>query len=155
RVSADIAHQYRQRVAALPVATRQLMLVASADPTADATLVWRASRALGVERRAATAAASAGLLEIGADVRFRHPLVRAAAYGIATPEDRSAAHLALAEATDPMVDPERRAWHQAAGATGVDEDVASELERVAVLVQARAGLAAAAAFLDRAATLSP
>ena len=131
------------------------MLVAAADPTADATLVLRAARALGVGRDAAAAAADAELLEIGSDVRFRHPLVRSASYAIATPEDRSAAHLALAAATDPERDPERRVWHRAAAATGFDEEVASELERAAAAAQGRAGLAAAAAFLDRAAALTP
>jgi DNA-binding CsgD family transcriptional regulator len=154
-VTDHIEEHYRHRVSVLPAETRQLMLVAAADPTADASLVLRAARALGIGLDAATAAAEAGLLEVGSDVRFRHPLVRSASYALATPDDRSAAHLALAAATDPERDPERRVWHRAAAATGYDEEIASELEQAAATVQGRAGLVAAAAFFDRAAALSP
>ena len=149
-----IEDHYLRRIRALPEATQQLMLLAAADPTGDATLLWRAAETLGVSRRAAGSAEAEQLLEIGSRVRFRHPLVRSATYGAATSEDRCAAHLALAEATDAGVDPERRVWHLAAGATGPDEAVASELERTANTAQARAGLAAAAAFLQRAVELT-
>ena len=154
-VPGHIEHHFRQRVAVLPPETRRLMLVAAADPTADATLVLRAAHELGIEGDAAAAAADAELLEVGSAVRFRHPLVRSAAYTIATPEERSATHLALADATDPERDPESKVWHRAAGTVGLDEEVASELEHAAGLVQGRAGIAAAAAFLDRATSLSP
>src|SRR6202020_2483710 len=96
-----------------------------------------------------------GLLTISARVTFRHPLVRSSVYRAASPEDRQAAHRALADATDPEVDPDRRAWHLAHATAGFDGDVASELERSAGRAQARGGLAAAAAFLERAAVLSP
>ena len=130
------------------------MLLAAADPTGDATLVWRASRTLGIGRQAAAEAASQQLLEIGARVQFRHPLVRSAAYAAGSPQDHRAAHRALAEATDARADPERRVWHLAAAASGPDEDVAAELERAAHRVQARAGLAGAAAFMQRSAALT-
>jgi DNA-binding CsgD family transcriptional regulator len=125
------------------------MLLAAADPTGDATLLWRAAPALDLGRDAAAAADAEQLLQIGSQVRFRHPLVRAAAYLAGSPEDRRAAHLTLAAVTDAQADPERRVWHLAAAATGPDEDVAAELEQAAVKTQARAGLAAAAAFLQR------
>ena len=153
-LAGHIEDHYVRRLRALPEPTRRLMLLAAAEPTGDAALLWRAARTLGLPRDAAAAAASEQLLEIGTRVRFRHPLVRSAAYAAATTEHRSAAHLALAAATDAQIDPERRAWHLAAAATGPDEVVASELERLAVKVQARAGLAAAAAFLQRAAELT-
>jgi DNA-binding CsgD family transcriptional regulator len=116
--------------------------------------VWRAAERLGIEAEAVAPAADAGLLVIGERVTFRHPLVRSAAYRAAPPPERRTAHQALADATDPQADPDRRAWHRAQATVGPDEDVASELERSAGRAQARGGLAAAAAFLERAATLT-
>ena len=143
-------HQgYLRRVKALPEASQRLMLLAAADPTGDTTLLWRAAETLRVGRDAAEAADRAQLLEIGSRVRFRHPLVRSAAYAAGSAEDRSAVHRALADATDDEHDPERRAWHLAAAATQPDETVAAGLEQTAGAAQARAGLAAAAAFLAR------
>ena len=153
-LSGHLQDHYLRRVRALPTATQRLMLLAAADPTANATLVWRAARTLGIGRREAVAAASEELLDIGAHVRFRHPLVRSAAYVSGSLQDRCSVHLALAEATDTHADPERRVWHLAAAATGPDEDVAAELERTAGRAQARAGLAGAAAFLQRSVALT-
>ena len=150
----QIEDLYARRVRALPEPTRRLMLVAAADPTGDAALLWRASRTLGIGRSAVGAAESEQLLEIGFRVHFRHPLVRSAAYAAGTAEDRSAAHVALADATDARVHPEQRVWHRASAVDGPDEAVASELEQAADTAQARAGLAAAAAFLERAAALT-
>jgi len=148
-----IEEGYRRRLGMLADATRQLVLVAAAEPLGDPVLLWRAAEQLGVE--AAAPAAAAGLLEIGARVSFRHPLVRSAIYWSASVEQRRAVHLALAQATDPEADPDRRAWHLAHSAVGPDEDVAAELERCAGRAQDRGGLAAAAAFLERATELSP
>ncbi len=150
----QLQDQYLRRVRALAEPTQRLMLLAAADPTGDATLVWRASRTLGIGRQAAAEAASQQLLEIGARVQFWHPLVRSAAYAAGSPQDHRAAHRALAEATDARADPERRVWHLAAATSGPDEDVAAELERAAHRVQARAGLAGAAAFMQRSAALT-
>ena len=147
-------NHYLHQVRALPQPTRQLMLLAAADPTGDATLLWRAAPMLGLGRDAAAAADAEQLLQIGSQVRFRHPLVRSAAYTAGSPEDCRAAHLKLAAATDAQTDPERRVWHLAAAATGPDEDVATALEEAAVKTQARAGLAAAAALLQRSLALT-
>src|SRR4029077_2146977 len=110
---------------------------------------------LGIGTAAARLVVDAGLVEIGARVQFRHPLARSAAYLAASVRDRQQVHSALAEATDPATDPDRRAWHLGQAAPGPDEAVASELERSAARAQARGGLAAGAAFLDRAAKLTP
>jgi DNA-binding CsgD family transcriptional regulator len=130
------------------------MLVAAVEPAGDPALVWRAAERLGIGTEAVAPAADAGLLDIGERVTFRHPLVRSALYRAASPAERRAAHQALADATDPQADPDRRAWHRAQATLGPDEDVAAELERSAGRAQARGGLAAAAAFGERAVLLS-
>src|SRR5262245_24162612 len=146
---------YLQRAAELPDATQRLLLVAAAEPVGDATLVWRAAEGLGIETTSIAPAEDAQLVEVGARVRFRHPLIRSAVYRAATHSERRAAHRALAEATDPETDPERRAWHRAHAAVGGDEEVAGELERSAERARSRGGAAAAAAFLARATELTP
>ena len=153
-LSDHLQDHYLRRVRVLPGPAQQLMLLAAADPTGDATLLWRAAQTLGLGPDAAAAADEEQLLNIGSQVRFRHPLVRSAAYVAGSPEDRRAAHLTLATATDAQTDPERRVWHLAAAATEPDEDVATALEQAAAKIQARAGVAASAAFLQRSVALT-
>jgi DNA-binding CsgD family transcriptional regulator len=153
-LSGRIEERYLQRVTALPEAAQRLMLLAAADPAGDATLFWRAADSLGIDRSALAPVEDGELLEIGARVRFRHPLVRSAVYRAASPADRQRVHEALAEVTDPASDADRRAWHRALATAGHDEDVAAELEHSAGRAQLRGGVAAAAAFLERAATLT-
>jgi DNA-binding CsgD family transcriptional regulator len=148
-----IEDSFRRRLAALPADTQRLLLLAAAEPVGDPMLVWRAAGRLGIAVQAA--AETDGLLTIGTSVTFRHPLVRSSVYRAASPEDRQTVHRALADATDPDVDPDRRAWHLAQATAGADEDVAAELERSAGRAQARGGLAAAAAFLERSCALTP
>jgi DNA-binding CsgD family transcriptional regulator len=151
---ARIEDGFRRRYEALPADTRRLLLVAAAEPAGDPVLVWRAAGELGIGMEAAAAAEAAGLVAIGQRVTFRHPLVRSAVYRAAATAGRQAVHHALAEVTDPGADPDRRAWHRAQAAAGPDEEVAAELERSADRAQARGGLAAAAAFLQRSAALT-
>jgi DNA-binding CsgD family transcriptional regulator len=153
--SGRMEESFRRRLEALPADTRVLLLVAAAEPVGDPVRVWQAAKRLGIGTEVATPAAEAGLLEVGAQVRFRHPLVRSAAYRSASLQQRQDVHRALAEVTDPEVDPDHRAWHLAQVASEPDEDVASELERSAGRAQARGGFAAAAAFLERSAILTP
>ena len=153
-LSGRIKDNFRRRLEVLPAATQRLMLVAAAEPAGEPALVWRAAERLGIGAEAAWPAADAGLLTIGERVVFRHPLVRSAVYRAASPADRRAAQQALAGATDPQADPDRRAWHRAQATLGPDEEVASELECSAGRAQARGGAAAAAAFLERAAALT-
>jgi DNA-binding CsgD family transcriptional regulator len=146
---------FRRRTRSLPDEAGRLLLLAAAEPTGDPALLWRAAELLGIRTTAARALADAGLAEFGARVRFRHPLVRSAAYRNATGEQRQQVHAALAQATDPVQDPDRRAWHRAQAASGCDEDVAQALEDSAGRARARGGLGAAAAFLEHAALLTP
>jgi DNA-binding CsgD family transcriptional regulator len=149
-----VGHTFERQLALLPVQTRRLVVLAAADPSGDRALVWRAARLLGIPVQAGEAAAEAELVEFGGRVRFRHPLARSAAYGSASLRERREAHAALAEVTDQVADPDRRAWHRAQAAAAPDEEVAVELERSAGRAQARGGLPAAAAFLERSVALT-
>ena len=149
-----LEESFQRRFDMLPARTRCLVLLAAAEPVGDPALLWRAAERLGIAPDAATPATAAGLFELGARVRFRHPLVRSAIYRVASDEERRTVHRALAEATDADVDADRRAWHRAHAAAGPDEDVACEIECSAERARARGGLAAAAAFLERSAALS-
>ncbi len=154
-LSDSIEQSFRRRLEALTADTRRLVVLAAADPVGEPMLVWRAAEHLGIAPEAAGPATEVGLLEFSATVHFRHPLVRSAAYNSASLRERHTVHGALARATDPAVDPDRRAWHLAQAALEPDEQVAIELERSAARAQQRGGLAAAAAFLERAAALTP
>ena len=140
-LSERIEQSFRERLAPLPPSTRLLLLVAAAEPLGDPVLVWRAAAELGIGPDAAAPAAAAGLVDLGAQVRFGHPIVRSAVKRAAAPEERQRIHRALAEATDADIDPDRRAWHRAHATVGLDEDVAAELERSADRARARGGLA--------------
>jgi DNA-binding CsgD family transcriptional regulator len=154
-LSGRIEESFRRQLGALPIQTQRLLQLAAADPSGDPVLVRRTAGRLGIPESAWTPAVDTGLVEFGARVRFRHPLARSAAYQSASVLQRQDAHRALAEATDPQTDPDRRAWHRAQAAAGPDEDIAAELELSAGRAQACGGLAAAAAFLERAAMLTP
>ncbi|TCN28860.1 regulatory LuxR family protein [Kribbella orskensis] len=154
-LASRIEDSFHRQFQSLPPQTQRLLLTAAADPTGAMTLLWRAAGLQGIQADAAAAAETVGLVEFGAGVHFGHPLVRSAVYQAASAGDRREAHRALAEATDPKADPDRRAWHRAHAAIGPDEEVAAELESSAGRAQARGGLAAAAAFLERAAALTP
>jgi DNA-binding CsgD family transcriptional regulator len=153
-LSRRIEEAFRRRLLNLPADTRQLLVVAAAEPVGDPVLVWRAAESLGIRAEAAEAAEAEGLVTFGARVTFRHPVVRSVVYEAASLHARREAHRALAQVTDARLDPDRRAWHRAQAAAGPDEEVASELERSAGRAQARGGLSAAAAFLERAAALT-
>jgi DNA-binding CsgD family transcriptional regulator len=154
-LSGRIEQSFAERLAVLPPATRLLLLVAAAESVGDPVVVWRAAAELGIGPEAAAPVAGAGLIDFGAQVRFGHPLVRSAVKAAAAPEERRRAHGAVAAVTDADVDPDRRAWHLALATAGLDEDVAAELERSAGRARARGGLAAGAAFHERAAELTP
>jgi DNA-binding CsgD family transcriptional regulator/tetratricopeptide (TPR) repeat protein len=153
-LSGRIEESFQRRLETMPPDTRLLLLAAAAEPLGDVALLWRAAERLGITPQAVQPAKAADLLELGAHVRFRHPLVRSAVYSAASLADRQRVHRALAEATDADADPDRRAWHRAQGTPGVDDEVAEQLERSAGRARRRGGLAAAAAFLERAAGLS-
>jgi DNA-binding CsgD family transcriptional regulator len=154
-LSGWIEQSFTERLAPLPPPTRLLLLIAAAEPIGDPVLIWRAAAELGIGPDAAAPATDAGLVYFGAQVRFGHPLVRSAVKAAAAADERQRVHRALADATDADVDPDRRAWHLAHATAGLDEDVAAELERSAGRARARGGLAAGAAFYERAVELTP
>ena len=153
-VAATIEESLSQQLRPLPDATRQLLLVAASECLGDTTLIWSAAESLGISADAANAATQAGLIEAGAQLRFRHPLVRSVVYREAAIGDRQRAHQALADAIDIDADPEGRAWHRSQAVPGPDDEVALELERAAAQTRQRGGLAAAAAVLGRAVELT-
>jgi DNA-binding CsgD family transcriptional regulator/tetratricopeptide (TPR) repeat protein len=153
-VADNIEESYARRLAQLSSDTRLLVLAAAAEPLGDPVLLHRAAGTLGLHMAAANPAVDVGLLKVSGRVEFAHPLVRSAAYRTAAADDRQRVHRALAEATDAETDPDRRAWHRAHAAPGPDEHIAGELERSAGRAQARGGVAAAAAFLQRAVALT-
>ncbi|MBO1741452.1 BREX system ATP-binding domain-containing protein [Leifsonia sp. TF02-11] len=146
---------FRRRIEALSPESRRLLVLAAADATGNIRLLWDAAALLGIPTDAARQLVDQGCLEFGLRVRLQHPLLRSAAYRTATSQELADVHAALAAATDPVADPDRRAWHRAEAATGLDDDTARELESSAERARARGGLAAAAAFLQRATLLSP
>ena len=155
-LTGHIEDGYVSRLETLNPDARRLLIAAAAEPVGDAILLRRAIERLGItdDVGAAAEAEAAGLIDLDPRVRFRHPLVRSAVYRSASAQERAEAHQSLAAATDAAVDPDRRAWHLAAAASGPDEDIAAELERSAGRAQARGGLAAAAAFLQRSVALT-
>jgi DNA-binding CsgD family transcriptional regulator len=146
---------FAKRLGELPADTQTLLALAAAEPKGDPALLWSAAEQLGLDWGAAAPAESAGLIEFGNRVHFRHPLVRAAAYRGAPIQKRLDVHRALAEVTDPIRDADRRAWHRASSTVAHNEGVAAELEQSADRAKARGGLLAAAALLERAALLTP
>lgn len=155
-LSSQIEQGFLRRVQSLPAETQRLLFIAAAEPVGDVMLLRSAAERLGIDVAAAASHADAAeLITLGTRVRFRHPLVRSAAYRAASPKERREVHKALADATDAQLDPDRRAWHLACATAGPDETVAAELVRSAGRAQARGGIAAAAAFLQRAAELTP
>jgi hypothetical protein len=155
RLPVGVEDGFRRRVDALPDTSRRLLALAAAEPAGDSALVWRAAGLVGIGAEAASAAADDGLADFEAGVRFRHPVVRLVAYRSVSLSERRRLHAALADATDAQADPDRRAWHRAQATVSPDEDVAAELARSADRARARGGLAAAGAFLERAAMLTP
>src|SRR5215472_6060623 len=153
-VAGRIEQSYVRRLQQLPSDTRLLVLTAAAEPLGDLVLLHQAAGALGIDIAAAGPAQDGALLELDGRVEFAHPLVRSAAYRSAAADDRHRVHRALADATAADTDPDRRAWHRARAAPGPDEEVAAELEGSAGRAQARGGVAAAAAFLQRSAELT-
>ena len=150
-----VQERYRRRFARLPAATQLLLLIAAAEPAGDPVLVWRAAGHLGVPAEAAEPAAAAGLAEFSGQVRFCHPQARAAIYRTATPRQRQNVHRALAKTAGSDVSPDQLAWHRAHATPHLDEDAAAGLTRTAGQACDRGGLAAVAAFAERAAELTP
>ncbi|MEV0797460.1 AAA family ATPase [Kribbella sp. NPDC050281] len=154
-LSGRLEEGFVRRLEVLPADTRLLLLTAAAEPLGDATLLWQAAERLGLGADPAAGAIESGLITFGQHIRFRHPLVRSAAYRMASPRDRQAVHQALAEVTDPETSPDRRAWHRAQATALPDEEVAAELESSARRAQSCGGLIAAADFLERSTELTP
>jgi DNA-binding CsgD family transcriptional regulator len=153
-LSGEVEESFRHTVCALPDDARLLLMLAAAEPTGDPVLMRQAAAILGISGDAVELASEAGLVEVGDRVRFRHPLVRSAAYRAGSGKERQLVHQSLADVTDRGHDAERYAWHLAQAAAAPSEEIALELGRAAELALARGCLAAAGAYLQRAVALS-
>jgi DNA-binding CsgD family transcriptional regulator len=146
---------YLYRVRALPADAQTLLLVLAADQLGDPANVWRVAGRLGIGPEAVELPAVERLVTGTPSLQFRHPLMRSIVYHGAPAVARWRVHEALAAASDPVRDPDRRAWHLAQAASGPNEEVAGELERSAGRARGRGGWASSAAFLERSAELTP
>ena len=153
-VAGLITEAFRLRLDGLPDSTRQFLLIAASECVGDPTVIWSAAESLGVHADAAAPATEAGLLATDGGLRFRHPIVRAVIHDDASIGDRQRAHAAVADAIDPAVDPDRRAWHRAQATPGPDDAIALELEQSAGRARQRGGMAAAGVVLGKAAELT-
>jgi DNA-binding CsgD family transcriptional regulator len=154
-IGSRLQQRFIRQLKGLPAATQTLLLLAAAEPSGDAVVLWRAAKALGLDRQAVAPAEAQRLLVVGPQVVFRHPLIRSAIYYSAPAAARRRMHEELAAATDPTIDPDRHAWHRAAAAVEPDEEVAAELAQCGQRAQRRGSYSSAAAFLSRAAELTP
>jgi DNA-binding CsgD family transcriptional regulator len=148
--------RFRRQVAGLHQDTQTFLLVAAVEAGDSRPVLWRAAREGGIDPDTAAAEAeAAGLMELTAgSVRFRYPLIRSAVYHGAPDAGRRRAHLLLSAACDALRDPDLRAWHLGAAATGPDEGVAAELELAANRAQARGGYTGRVALLRRSVELT-
>ncbi|MEV0073143.1 AAA family ATPase [Amycolatopsis sp. NPDC050768] len=131
--------------------SRLLLILASAEPLGEPVRLWQAATRLAIGPDAAEPLEAAGLVSFGAWVTFREPRLRQCVYGLASGAERRLVHGALALATDPQLEPDRRAWHLAHATVEPAEAVADSLARLADEAGRRGGLPAAAAFLEHAA----
>ncbi|MFD4603239.1 AAA family ATPase [Streptomyces sp. NPDC058464] len=152
-LTARLENLFAADLPGLPAPTRAALLLAAAAGPARLTDLMRAAPELDVVQ-ALDPAERAGLVRVAdGGVLLRHPLVRSAVYHAASFHERRQAHLALAAAL--ADEPDRRAWHLAAAATGQDAEVADALAESAERARGRGGYAAAATSLERAAELTP
>jgi hypothetical protein len=155
RFGCRLAGLYMSRVRALPADAQTLLLVLATDQLGDPAKIWRAASQLGIGPEAVELSAVERLLTGAPRLRFRHPLMRSIVYHGAPFAARRRVHEALAAVSDPVRDPDRRAWHLAQATSGPDEQVAGELERSADRARGRGGWTSSAAFLERSAELTP
>jgi DNA-binding CsgD family transcriptional regulator len=154
-LSARLEAAFARRVQALPASAQTVLLLASACTSGEPWRLWQAAAALGIHPDEALESELAEYLSLDEPIGFRHPLVRSAIYGSATPSQRRQVHQALAQVTDHVSDADRWAGHLAAAAPHPDERVAAEVERAAGRAHARGGYPAEATLLVRASRLTP
>lgn len=147
----DVRELVGERIAALPPATRELLLAAAllASPGLD-TLATALGRSPVDDLDPAERAGIAGL-DNGV-ITFAHPLHAAAVRAAATTAERRTMHRRLSRAVNRL---EERALHIALAADGQDEATAVVLEQGADAARRRGGLHSAAYLLERARVLTP
>lgn len=154
-IGRHLEQHYLRRVRLLDDRAQHWLLVAAVDSTGDIDLITMTAQELGLPAWAADRAEEAGFVTLGRSVRFRHPLIRSAAYSAATGKELRRVHRALAVIAAKLGNVERAAWHRAKSILGTDEDTAQSLELVADVAAERGGFASRARVLMEAAALSP
>jgi DNA-binding CsgD family transcriptional regulator len=153
-ITSRVRETFADRLGALDAACRATLLVAALDDGVDShSALLAASGLVGrpILPSELLPAVDERLIEVDdRTFRFRHPLVRAAVYDVATPQERRTAHGALAA----VFDDDRAIWHKAAAATEPDGDLAAALEEIAANLRRRGAVTDAIVALERAAALS-
>ncbi|MET0454817.1 MAG: AAA family ATPase [Mycobacterium sp.] len=154
-VGRRVEEHFLAQVATLSPDARTFLLIAAASSDDEPTATWRAAQLLGAAAEAANSVVEQGVVSLEPRITFRHALIRSAVYDGATLDERRRVHTALADVADHDGHGDQAAWHRACAATTPEETIAAELEASAGRAQRRGGYAMQAAFLARAAELSP
>ncbi|WP_017623003.1 helix-turn-helix transcriptional regulator [Nocardiopsis chromatogenes] len=146
---------HRTALEALPERTRDLLLLAAAEPGAGIDALVAAADGEASVADLAPAEEAGAVRADGDRLRFPDPVLRTAVYLLAPVARRRGAHARLEEVFNAEHAPSRHARHRHLAAPESDTARADAMARLAVRARALEGDGAAAAVLERAARLTP